>query len=597
MIIKMKELTFFVHEKGLEQALKALRRMGAVHIKSSKTQPHVDINALDAKTEEAKQAVYILKQYAGKARRVNGAVLGAEGIEQKVKAVLDAYNKLQSYRIDEEKINQSISWFKPWGRFNPGDIKALAKSGVYISLYKLSRLQYEQIKGKHCIEVLSSGKQWVHIACVYYDKKESLAVSAKEETLPLKSYDDLYAARHDIVKNIKQAELDIASECYLISRIEGYAADISKKRIFLNALNSMKKETAFAYIQGYLPYDKTKELARLAKSEGAGYCLDDPKDIDSVPTLIRNPKWIDIISPVFKFMNTVPGYGEYDISMWFLLFFSLFFAMLIGDAGYGMIFLVGTYFANRHLKHLPKQPFFLLYVLSSATILWGAVTGTWFGSEKLAQLPFLSPLIIQGISSFAADNQNLMIFICFTIGIVHLTIAHLAVAARFLNSLKVLAEIGWILVLWALYFIAGFLVIGRPMPGYTLYLLYSGTCLLLIFSQPQKNILKSICASLTNIPLKIISSFADIVSYLRLFAVGYATVVLAGTFNNMAVSIGFNSVISSIAVAVILLLGHLLNIVLGFMAVIVHGIRLNMLEFSGHMDMSWSGTEYEPFKE
>jgi V/A-type H+/Na+-transporting ATPase subunit I len=121
--------------------------------------------------------------------------------------------------------------------------------------------------------------------------------------------------------------------------------------------------------------------------------------------------------------------------------------------------------------------------------------------------------------------------------------------------------------------------------------------LLLVFSEPQKNILKAIVSSLTNIPLKIVGSFADIVSYLRLFAVGCATVVLASTFNDIVMGIGFNSIISGMIAAIILFLGHTLNIILGFMAVIVHGIRLNMLEFSGQMGMGWSGKEYSPFKE
>jgi len=74
-------------------------------------------------------------------------------------------------------------------------------------------------------------------------------------------------------------------------------------------------------------------------------------------------------------------------------------------------------------------------------------------------------------------------------------------------------------------------------------------------------------------------------------------VVLASTFNDMAASIGFNSIIAGLGAALILFLGHSLNIILGFMAVIVHGVRLNMLEFSGQMNMEWSGKEYAPFKE
>ncbi|NQT06695.1 MAG: hypothetical protein HQ575_04045, partial [Candidatus Omnitrophica bacterium] len=103
--------------------------------------------------------------------------------------------------------------------------------------------------------------------------------------------------------------------------------------------------------------------------------------------------------------------------------------------------------------------------------------------------------------------------------------------------------------------------------------------------------------TLGNLPLSIISAFSDVVSYLRLFAVGYASVIVANSFNNMAMEAGFGSIASGLGAAFILFFGHALNIALGIIAVVVHGIRLNMLEFSGHLGMQWSGREYKPFKE
>jgi len=102
-----------------------------------------------------------------------------------------------------------------------------------------------------------------------------------------------------------------------------------------------------------------------------------------------------------------------------------------------------------------------------------------------------------------------------------------------------------------------------------------------LFSNPQKNIFKGIISSLTNVPLKIIGTFGDIVSYIRLFAVGYASTVLSVTFNNMAQEVGFNNIISGIIAALILFAGHALNITLGFMAVIVHGILAHAFGHDG----------------
>ncbi len=340
-----------------------------------------------------------------------------------------------------------------------------------------------------------------------------------------------------------------------------------------------------------------EEVITLSKKKGAGYLIEDPRDPSEVPTLITNPRWISIIDPVFKFMNTIPGYDEFDISFVFLIFFSLFFAMLVGDAGYGILFLAATFFARRRIKNAPSAPFFLMYLLSGATILWGAVTGTWFGAVGIAQLPVFNSVIIEKISSFGADNQRFMMYLSFTIGVVHLTIAHGKKCLRVINSPLAFAQVGWICILWGMFFAAGTLVVGNVFPIFAGYLLGVGIMMVLVFEHYQKNIMKGITQTLTSLPLNVISSFSDIVSYLRLFAVGYATVIVAESVNSMAIGGGIKSIMGGVIAAAILFMGHTLNILLAIMAVVVHGIRLNILEFSGHLGMQWTGEKYAPFKE
>jgi V/A-type H+/Na+-transporting ATPase subunit I len=594
MIVKMKKLTLFIRETNRTQALEALRRLGAVHLKSLKQQQAPDMHDVSTQSEKADMALAILAQY-GTARNNHNGLTVAIDTQKRIEEILRLHEGLKGYERDLEKTCRQLEQYRPWGGFNPAEIKLFSEKGIYIDLYKVSEKEYQQIRDRSDTHVMLKEKGCVYLAQIRYKSGEKLPF--KSMPVPDISFDSLCRAHTMLEQEIAKINTLLRSEAHMFKTIQAHKAALEKRQRFLKVMHGMREEQGFAYMQGYVPHDRHNELMAFARTYNAGYLLEEPDNPEDVPTLIRNPKWVEIINPVFKFMSTVPGYAEYDISAWFLLFFSLFFAMLIGDAGYGAIFLLVTFIIRKRFKQVPAQPFVLMYVLSLATIIWGTITGTWFGAEAIARLPFLSPLIIQGISSFASDNQNLMIYICFTIGIIHLTLAHVMVGLRILNSIKCLAELGWILVLWALYFIAGMLVIGRPMPEYAVGLLLAGTALLLAFSSPQKNILKGIASALTNIPLKIVSSFADIVSYLRLFAVGYATVVLASTFNDMVMGIGFNSVASGLAAAVILFLGHLLNIVLGFMAVIVHGIRLNMLEFSGQMGMNWSGKEYAPFKE
>jgi V/A-type H+-transporting ATPase subunit I len=124
-----------------------------------------------------------------------------------------------------------------------------------------------------------------------------------------------------------------------------------------------------------------------------------------------------------------------------------------------------------------------------------------------------------------------------------------------------------------------------------------GSILVILFTDPQKNILKGIGSGLQNFLLSVVNSFTDVVSYVRLFAVGLAGVAVADSFNSMAMDSGFGSISSGLVAAAILIIGHSLNIVLGPMSVLVHGVRLNVLEFCSHIDIKWSGFEYKPLKE
>jgi len=235
-------------------------------------------------------------------------------------------------------------------------------------------------------------------------------------------------------------------------------------------------------------------------------------------------------------------------------------------------------------------------VLSVSTFIWGTLTGTWFGAEQIGRLPFLRELVVPKIGSFTGSPEFLM-HICFFIGAVQLSIAHAMRLIRYAPDLRSVAQAGWIQITWGVFFIAGNLVLGKAFPDFARYLLMIGIGLVVLFSYPQKNMIKGILIGVANLPLSVISTFADTLSYLRLFAVGFASVMVAVSFNEMALGVGFNGVISGFFAALILVLGHLLNIVLGLMSVLVHGIRLNMLEFSGHLDMEWTGHEYKPFQE
>ena len=381
------------------------------------------------------------------------------------------------------------------------------------------------------------------------------------------------------------------------------------EEIWSSASATAESDSELVWLSGYIPEADEAAFKAEASKNGWAYLIDDvAEDDDQTPTKVRYSKVSRLIKPVFDILSIQPGYREQDISLWFFLFFILFFAMIIGDAGYGFLILLGT--AAFHLKTKKlNDVLFLLYVLSGATIVWGALTGTWFGIEKAMEVPFLKSLVIPGFANYpqyfdvssTAQQNNIMKF-SFTIGAVQMALGSLLAIRKKIaeKNLSWIADLGWVIAIVAMYLLALVLVIGESIPmvpvfgaigvAFLLVVLFSGM-------EPGKTFGQGLKAGLGGAFtafLNTISCFGNVMSYIRLFAVGMAGLAIAQSFNDIAS--GFKGPLVIVGVAVVII-GHALNLVMGFLSVVVHGVRLNVLEFSGQVGLEWTGIPYEPFKE
>lgn len=598
MIVSMKKITLLVLDKYRQESLLDLRKLGVLHIKYINPPSSVDIDSLEKKTEEAEKAVSIISKYHLRDKQKEtfpSLHLPPEALADCVHQLISLSTQKENYLRRKEDVQNELSWYGTWGEFSLNSLKELAKDGVSIRLYKCNKKELENLRTTMIVKVINKQADNYYIAVVSRTEQED--TNLHEVIPPDEELDKLKIELRTIEDKLSSLEELLKERAIYKKSLSDYL-NYLKKLLELNKVKSgMQQEGEISYLEGFMPVGEVPRLVGLADRKGWAFLIQEPEDSQEVPILIKNPRWLRIIEPVFRFMGTLPGYNEYDISFIFLLFFSLFFALLIGDAGYGLVFLLVTYLVRKKTPNLPCELFFLVYVLGFATVVWGAISGTWFGFEKIAQLPFLKDMVIERINSFVDSNQSFMMYLCFFIGALHLTLAHSTIALRTINSLKALAQLGWILIIWSLFFVAAKLVLGRDAAGYVRVMFLSGITLVLLFSSPHKNVLKGIGLTLGDLPLKVVSSLADIISYLRLFAVGYASLAVAASFNDIVLRIGFGNIWAGFFSAMILFLGHGLNIVLGLLAVIVHGLRLNMLEFSSHLDMQWSGIEYKPFRE
>ncbi len=602
MIVPMKKIFLLLLESEKTEALKNLRDLGVVHLESLTGKSSL-LDDLTIKKDIVQRSISLLSGITVKKSSVKEA---NETVLEIAKRIVNQYEKKKNITEEIRNLEKECERLEIWGDFNPEDIHELEGKGIRIRLFELNNDDKKNLPDTVTVFPVALKKKITYAALIVPDDVK--LPDLKEITLPEKSITALKNAINEKTKEKKAIETEIQTLSSALPRLKQLLEEINGEIEFESARCSMNTEGRVAYLTGFVPLPAIDETINTAKKNGWGILLKDPDDGDIVPTLVQNPKAIRIIKPVFDILNIIPGYKERDISLFFLLFLSIFFAMIVGDAGYGLIFLTASlYFGLKGRKktgHFSDMIFFMI-VMSSFTIIWGALTGTWFGSITIAKLPFFKAITIKKIASFSTtDTSSLVKHICFILGTIQISIAHIW---NFIEDIKkkpvlrAFAQLGWLSMVIGLYFlILNFVLspVKYPVPDFAKYMIFGGFAAVLLFSEQEGNIFKGILkgfSSLMTIFLSSIGAFSDIISYIRLFAVGLATLAVASSFNAMAVGMG-HGVVGIIGSVIILLLGHGLNLAMGSLAIIVHGVRLNLLEFSGHLGMEWIGINYNPFR-
>ena len=395
---------------------------------------------------------------------------------------------------------------------------------------------------------------------------------------------------------IVDAKLAMADDAALLAEFPA----LSDRVAFESACEAMASAGELAYISGWVPAPKTEVLRTAAAGFGWGVLLRDAAPDETPPTLVEPPKLFRPVTALFSGLGISPAYTESDVSVPFFCYFTIFFAMLVGDGGYGALILALTafgWFKTRNGRSLVAKSWLtLLTVFSTATVLWGLLSNTWFG----AGIPCCADW--PTVKWLADPSYHNMMFLCFTIGVTHLMVARIWSGISIINDRRCLSQFGWAGVVLFMYIVTNSIVgIFSGIPTWSFWMF--GVSLVLVFGFTLKgNELKTRGVELGMLPLNVMSALGDVISYVRLFAVGLASVKVAENFNDMALSI-FNCTdmvwlkpIAAVGMILVLLVGHGLNFAMAGLSILVHAVRLNTLEFSNHKGVTWAGYAFSPFK-
>ena len=539
MIVRMKHLDLICVAADKTATLERLRGLGVAHLDLAAASG-AEVAAVRDELARAERAVRLILKARGK-----------DEVSPRPMAVADILAvdaDRESLKSERERLEREIAIYEPYGDFDPELAKKLLDRGI--------------------------------------DLKDKLP--AKLPEMRLGRMKENLARVVDRI-NIDTAKLAGADENAILKKYP----DLRDRLAFAAAKELLAERGEIAVISGWVAEPAVGGLKAAAQTGGWGYLLRDPTADEMPPTLIEPPRFFRPVKALFDGLGIAPAYTEADVSVPFMCYFSLFFAMLVGDGAYGSIFLAGT-LALR--KKLPRAWFVLLTVFSAATVVWGVLSNTWFG----AQLPFLSGL--PTVAWLADPSYHHMMLLCFTIGVSHLMLARIWNGLCKLNDSTCVAEFGWAGVLLFMYFVTNSIVgifPGIPKPMFWVF----GVSLAAVFGFTVKpSELKTRGAELGMLPLNVMSALGDIISYVRLFAVGLASVKVAENFNSMATGlvVGEGAVwmkaLLAVAMVAILVVGHALNLAMAGLSILVHAVRLNTLEFSNHKGVSWAGYAFKPFK-
>jgi V/A-type H+/Na+-transporting ATPase subunit I len=582
---RMQKVTVICTVEREAATLLALQQMGALHVEHLREPGGAGLAEARAHRSAVRRACEVLEHQA---RRRGTVAPGSPAAQRSARALVEEIERLVDRRKDcEESLEfwrREIARVEPFGSFDPSLIHQLEKRHLHVYLCKADPKRSLEAPGQATITVHRRDRHGVYFSVV---SRTPLALPYEAIELPGASVDQM----RDEVRGFEAALVEtertleqLTGELPRVRELLDEAEDVVQ---LLEVRAGMGSAPPLAYLQGYCPKPDLERVRAAAAELGWGLVIEDVQPTDRVPTRIESPRWVRPIRSVFRLIGVVPGYGEVDISAVFLLFFSLFFAMIVGDAGYGALLLAATFWAQRRFTRAPVSVFHLLYITGAATILWGLLIGNYFGVTALP--PVLSSLRMDWLS----ETDHLM-SMCFLIGAVHLTIAHAWGAVRRRGSWQALAQVGWICVVWAMFFLARHLVLDGELPMLMVPVFAVGVVLVVLFMTPARK-LKDEWFTHAMLPLQLVANFVDVVSYLRLFAVGTATLAVASAFNHMAIEVGATGWVGTLVAVLILVLGHTLNLALAAMGVLVHGIRLNTLEFAGHLGLQWTGIPFAPF--
>ena len=599
----MRKFSFLIYHNDYDVFLQDLRKLGLIHVAQQVKEVEYNdelegyLNQLK-KLQESKKILQNTTSDNKEEIPANAADvdLGYK-IPQKIESIQEHIATLnQQLQVSSKELEN----LEPWGNFDTKNIKNLKQAGYNIDFFSIQKSAYNPEWEDVYNAILINKATRYYFVTVTQQDNVAEEIGLESLKLPDVSYDDLSNLIESIqTKRLKEDEelkalsVDIPSLDAAIADIE---SKISLKNVVLNT--NRVADDKLMMMQGWAPEENEAKIVSYLQSKDAYYELADPTPEDDVPIKLNNSKFFKLFEPITK-LYMLPKYNELDLTPYFAPFFMLFFGLSLGDVGYGLFLFVGATAAKvlkkSSLSDSFKSILSLVQVLGISAFFTGFLTGGFFG----IQLYELDWPIAQKLGDKVFFDNDMMFSLALMLGVVQvifgmiLKMYNRIIQFGFVHGISTL---GWIVLLVSVIFAVLFPSI-LPLGG-TAHLIILGISAIAIFfvNSPGKNIFLNFGLGFWDSYNMATGLLGDILSYVRLFALGLSGGILANVFTQLAVGMSpDNAIIGPIVTILIFVIGHGINIFMNTLGAIVHPLRLTFVEFFKNSEFTGGGTKYQPF--
>ncbi|TVR42048.1 MAG: hypothetical protein EA394_04350 [Bacteroidia bacterium] len=602
MIVPMHKFSFLVFHRDYPEFLDKVRDIGVIHL--IEKQEDVPDQVRD-KYDLIKQVQWVVKQLVKRDIRETPGEPIADG-----KTAFDEVRELYS-TLDEKYqqltlLQKEISQVRPWGDFSKEVIQKLSGENLHVKFFTVAASRFlESWYDEYPIEEIGRHAGQVYFVLIQHGEEES-EIDAEEMRPPERPLSELLHYRRKLEEDLDaiNRELDkYASNA--LDAIKQYGYRLKEEVDYTNALANADKQAdeKVMLLEGYVPDEKNEKLIAYLEKNNILYVTQKAEEKDKPPILLKNKKFAEKFEMLGD-LYSLPKYSELDLTPFFAPFYMLFFGFCLGDAGYGILMSIAALLLKKKVRKELKQIMGLVFYLGVSTFFFGVISGVFFGIPLFdTGLPVYKELAAR-FEQQDTDINMLLFYLSLMLGGIQIIFG---LFLKAINETKqfgwkhAVGTIGWILLITgsiALYAISR--LTGIPFadisPAFYVLLAISGL-MILFLNNLNRNIMINFGLGLWNTYNMATGILGDLLSYIRLFALGISSAILGFVFNSLAVSMSGNiPVVSILVMTIILVIGHGINLFMSGLGAFVHPMRLTFVEFYKNAGFSGGGKQYNPFK-